>query len=590
MVFQLNIMWLKFVPFSIVLIFNTSFIGAQPYMQTDNPFRSPVDFEILLSGNFAELRGSHFHTGIDIKTKGTIGHNIYAIDDGYVSRIKVSPFGYGNALYIRHNNGYTSVYAHLNRFNIQIEQYVRNEQYRIKKFAVNLYPEEDVIKVNKGDVIGLSGNSGGSMGPHLHFEIRKTESEKPQNPLFWDFDIIDNIPPRFHHLIINPLSKNANVDGKHSRVIFNLDREKSNYFLKGKPVITVSDTVGVVAHVNDYLNNTHNRCGVYELKMFVNNKLFYHLKMDDLSFAENRYILSHIDYDLKIDSRIKAHKCYVDEGNHFSAYEYIENDGRLFVAPGERKYVTIEATDVKGNKADLKFTLLGVPSKDKPAVVDYDKILYAGQINTFEKDDIKLKFPTNALYRKVYFKYKKKPAINGLYSDIHAIHTYKEPLHKRYSISIKAKNIPFNYRDKLFLASVSADNEISSISSHITLDGDCVKASVRSFGSFAVAVDTVLPEIVPLNITENKDMSRESKISFKIKDELTGIDNYNGYINGQWVLFQYDAKNDLIFYEFDEYIPIADTYVLKLIVTDRKKNTAVKTISFKKPDLQSNKN
>lgn len=563
---------------------------AQPTYSYDNPFRSPVGFEILLSGNFAELRGSHFHTGIDIKTKGTIGHNIYAIADGYVSRIKVSPFGYGNALYIRHDNGYTSVYGHLNRFNIQIEQFVRNEQYKLKRFAVNLYPEENIIRVKKGDVIGLSGNSGGSMGPHLHFEIRKTASEKPQNPLFWDFEIKDNIPPRFHHLVLSPLSKNASVNGQNKRMVFNLNREKSNYFVKDNPVITVSDTIGVATHVNDYLNNTHNKCGVYELKMFVNNKLYYHLKMDELSFAENRYILSHIDYDLKLDSRIKAHKCYVDEGNHFSAYEYIDNDGRLLVTPGEKKHVKIIATDVNGNKSDLKFTLLGVPAKNEPKVTDYDKILYAGRTNVYERDDIKLKFPEKALYRKVFFKYDKKPAFEGLYSDIHVVHANNEPLHKRYTITMKAKEIPFKYRNKLFLASVSADNKVSSISSHVTYNDGWIKASLRSFGSFAVAIDTVIPEIIPINITENKNMNGESKISFKITDNLTGIEDYNGYINGQWVLFQYDAKNDLIFYEFDDYMPVADNYILKLIVTDRNNNTAVKTISFKMPELQSNKN
>ena len=573
-----------------LIVIQSITLFSQPSDDERKEFRSPVDIDIKLSGNFGELRGSHFHTGIDIKTKGTIGHNIYAIADGYVSRIKVSPVGYGNALYIRHDNGYTSVYGHLDRFNIQIEQYVITEQYLIKKFAVNLYPEANEIRVKKGDVIGLSGNSGGSMGPHLHFEIRDTKSEKPLNPLFWDMGIPDNIPPRFHKLILNPLSDKALINGKHERAIFDLERNQSVYFVKDKSVISVSDTIGVLAYVNDYLNNTYNRCGVFELKMLVDGELYYYLKMDDLSFAENRYIMSHIDYGLKIDTKIKAHKCYVDEGNHFGAYQFVKKDGRLFLKPGQRKNVKIIATDVNENKAELSFTLLGVPSNIEVPKREYAQVLIPGKVNYFESDGIKIKFPGNSIFRKVYFQYSKDSTMPKLYSDIYNIHNIREPLHKRYSLSIKANDIPYQYYDKIYLASVNKDNEISNAASNVKLEDGWINARIRSFGSFAVALDTIRPEITALNISENKDMSGESRIAFKITDEETGIDKYNGYINGQWVLFQYDAKNDLIYYEFDDYMPKANDYVLKLIVTDNKNNTAVKTISFTMSEMQSNRN
>jgi hypothetical protein len=557
-------------------------VKSQPVEKNKYPFRSPVDLDIRLSGNFAELRGSHFHAGIDIKTNGTIGHNIYSIADGYVSRIKVSPYGYGNALYIRHPNGYTSVYGHLSRFNIQIGQYVSNKQYNLKKFAVDLYPQPDEIPVNMGDVIALSGNSGGSTGPHLHFEIRKSATEKPQNPLFWDFEIADNIAPRFHHLILNPLSDHAQINGSHSRAIFKLDKEKSNYYTKDKSIITVSDTIGVVAHVNDYLNNTHNKCGVYELKMYVDDNLHYHLKMDDLSFAENRYILIHADYQLELDENIKAHKCYVDEGNHFSGYEFIENQGLLFVAPGQKKNVKIIATDVDGNKSDLQFTLLGVPVKAAKIIKDYVKILYPGKENVFETDSIKLKFSEKSLFRKVYFQFNMSSGNGKLYSDVYSVHNNREPVNKRYFISIKTQDIPFKYQDKVYLAGVNG-SDLYSVASNVSYKDKWLSAHIRSFGNFAAAIDTVRPEIIPINIYEKKYMLGEKRISFIIKDNETGIDSYNGYINGEWVLFQYDAKNDLVYYEFDDYLPKADKYVLKLIVSDNKKNTAVKTISFDMP-------
>jgi murein DD-endopeptidase MepM/ murein hydrolase activator NlpD len=575
---------------SLLIVFQGVIVFAQPTENEKEEFRSPVDFDIKLSGNFGELRGSHFHTGIDIKTKGTIGHNIYAIADGYVSRIKVSPFGYGNALYVRHDNGYTSVYGHLDRFNIQMEQYVRTAQYRMKKFAVNLFPEANEIRVKKGDVIGLSGNSGGSMGPHLHFEIRETKSEKPLNPLFWNLGIPDNIPPRFHNLIINPLSKKAQINGKHERAIFELEREQSTYFVKDKRVITVSDTIGVLAYVNDYLNNTYNRCGVFELKLFVDGELYYYLKMDDLSFAENRYILSHIDYGLKLDTKINAHKCYVEEGNHFGAYQFVKKSGRIFLKPGQKKNLKIVATDVEKNKAVLNFTLLGVPSDIDVPEKDFVQILIPGKVNYFESEGVKLKLPGNSLYRKVFFQYNKEPAMPSLYSDIYNIHNDREPLHERYSLSIKGNDIPFRYNDKIYLASVNNDNKISIATSNVEYKNGWLSAKIRSFGSFAIAVDTIRPQVTPLNISENKNMNGETRIAFKISDDETGIDKYNGYINGQWVLFQYDAKNDLIYYEFDDYMPKSNDYVLKLIVTDNKNNTAVKTISFTMPEMQSNRN
>ncbi len=567
--------------FVFILLLCASLVTAQPDSKR-NFFRSPVDIDILLSGSFAELRGTHFHTGIDIKTQGKIGHNIYAIEDGFVSRIKVSPYGYGNALYITHPNGYTSVYAHLDRFNIQIEEYVRRQQYASKSYAVNLFPESDLITVGQGDVIGKGGNSGSSLGPHLHFEIRTTDDEKPQNPMHWDFDIKDNIAPKFHNLIVYPLSARATVNNVTKKRLFSVERKGNDFTLKGNKLVKVADTVGVGVYVNDYLNNTYSRCGVTQLKVFVDDSLVYFLELDELSFAENRYILSHMDYALKVDRNIRAHKCYIESGNHFSGYKFHKNKGKLFVAAGEQKQVEIHAIDASANKSVLRFRLMGVDPLKNPQIIKADKVLKPGQTGHFERDEIHLTFPSKALYTKIDFTYSTEPGSDKMYSLIHHIHDNHTPIHQRYNLAMKTKGLPNELKNKLYLANVNENGESHSTVSSVRYEQGWAHARLREFGSFALMADTVPPEIMPLNIYENKDMTGEQGISVKITDDLTGIDSYNGFINDQWVLFTYDAKNDLLYYEFDEYLPQDSTFQLKLIVSDPKHNTSIKTINFKR--------
>ncbi|MDA3867472.1 MAG: M23 family metallopeptidase [Salinivirgaceae bacterium] len=562
-------------------------VNAQKPVKRFDDFMAPVDIEMLLSGNFAELRGSHFHTGIDIKTQAQSGFNIYSIDEGYVSRIKVSPYGYGNALYIRHPSGYTSVYAHLDKFNIQIEQYVREVQYERRKFAVDLFPSENLIQVSKGDVIGLSGNSGGSMGPHLHFEIRKTANEKPQNPLFWNFDIKDNIAPRFHRLLLYPLSASSEIERAGNRKVFGLNRLNNNYTVKGYNIIEVADTIGIGVHVNDYLNGSYNRCGVYDLKVKANNRIIYQLTMDELSFAENRYILSHIDYDLNRTDRIKAHRCFLDEGNKFSGYKTVEDHGRLYVAPGEEVPVEVIAEDVYGNTSTLHFTLRGRASQSHRPQPAAAQILRQGETNQFQRSDVILTLPRNALYRDVFFNYEKRTGTEQMFSDIHTLHTSNEPLHKHFNIAVKAPGISDALKDKIYLASVADNGYTYSASSNIRFADGWAHTRIRSFGSYALMADTVAPEIAFLNIYDGKDMISDSQIRIKINDTETGIKSYNGFINDKWVLFEYDAKNDLLQYSFDEHMPEAVAFILKIVVEDNKHNRSVKRVKFSRSDATS---
>ncbi|HOG20722.1 MAG TPA: M23 family metallopeptidase, partial [Salinivirgaceae bacterium] len=292
----------------LLLLIIVNNIKSQPY------FSNPLDIHQTLSGSFGELRSSNFHSGIDIKTNGITGHKVYAVADGFVSRINISPFGYGKAIYIDHPNGYTSVYAHLDSFVLQISDYVEKEQYERESFAVNLFLEPDVMPVKKGDIIGFSGNSGTSMGPHLHFEIRNTRTQKSLDPLNFNFDVVDNIPPKFHNLYIYPFGENSHVNGETQRIRKHIVRKGNTFQLANNDTIKALNRIGFAAHVNDKVNNSNNICDIVNLIVEVNDVKTFELNISEISFSEVRYVQSHIDYELYRKHKRFVHKCFIEPG------------------------------------------------------------------------------------------------------------------------------------------------------------------------------------------------------------------------------------------------------------------------------------
>ena len=223
--------------------------------QNDIEFAKPVDFPITLSGSFAELRSNHFHAGIDIKTYGQIGKKVFAIEDGFIARIKVAGGGYGHALYIQHPNGYTSVYAHLEGFNQEISAFVKEEQYIKQSFEVNLFPDREKFKVKKGQLIAFTGNTGGSNGPHLHFEIRKTKNQHPVNPLFFDFGVKDNTNPRINSIAIYPLDNQALVNGKNQKLILPAQKvDNERYTIEFSDSLRLAGDIGFGIETFDYFD------------------------------------------------------------------------------------------------------------------------------------------------------------------------------------------------------------------------------------------------------------------------------------------------------------------------------------------------
>ncbi|RLD62688.1 MAG: M23 family peptidase [Bacteroidetes bacterium] len=551
------------------LLINSSFSQTNI---SNKYFRSPLDIPLRLTGNFGELRSNHFHSGIDIKTQGVIGLKVYAVADGYVSRIKISPFGYGKAMYISHPNGIVSVYGHLHEFNIQLDKYVKYKQYMNKSYSIDIFPEKNEIPVRKGDVIALSGNSGTSGGPHLHFELRNSKTEHPINPLLFKFNIIDKIKPRIYKTYIYPLNPNSYVNNSINKKTFSVTGNNGKYFLKEKDTIIVHGEIGFALKAYDYLNNSYNKCGVYSIKLKVDNNLIFYNKFDEFSFSETKNIKSYMDYNESIRHKNRFHKCFLDPNNDISIYKNIINRGIVNFNDNKTHNINFTIKDVYDNTSTLDFVIKSSSKENSSIDTSYKQctqVMPYEKINFFTDDDIKIFFPENSLFDTLFFQFNKSEAVAGSLSPVYHIHNCYTPIKNKYSLSIKIGSLPDSLVNKTIIAYVDKKNKIYAIGKKWNHEQNFVEVKTNKLGNFTIAIDTVPPKIIPYNFTINTDLSNLNKIKFKIKDTLSGIDTYNGYIDNQWVLFEYDAKKNLLTYVFDEKISKKNNHTLKLTVTDR---------------------
>ena len=528
----------KILYFFIFFFFSNNLSFSQDYI-------NPLDFRLLLSGTFGELRGNHFHAGIDFKTKGVEGQKIYAIADGYISRIKVSSYGYGKALYINHLNGQTSVYAHLKEFSEKIDTIVKKEHYKREKFEINVFPKANSINVKQGEVIALSGNSGSSQGAHLHFEIRDTKTEHPLDPLDFGFKVIDNISPILKELKVFDLNNH-----KLSKT-YKIKKIKKNYYVGD--TIYSNEKTGLGIYTYDQSNDAYNKNGVNAIKLFLDSNLIYHFELDKLDFSKNKYINAHIDYEEKVLSKRKFHKCYRLPHNPLKNYKTILNSGYINLEYNKIYHIKFEVFDSYKNKSELSFYL-------KKAKIDYkDTSEVTNEIvrkfswyneNNFSNNNFKISINKNYLYESIDFKYLEKDSIEGIYGKIHQCHYEIVPLHKSAKISIRA-SVPRNLREKVYIAKIKGEKFRYFGNKW---ENNFLTAKISEFGDFAIAADTILPKITGVNIYPGKEIKKQQTIKCLIEDKESGIKKYNASINNKWILMEYDHKRKLLEYDFNEIV------------------------------------
>lgn len=554
------------------LFINISNSQAQDYPK--DYFAAPLEIPLYLSGTFAELRTNHFHSGIDIKTGGREGQRVLAVADGVVSRIKVSPYGFGNAIYVVHPNGYTSVYAHLQRFNEEIQEFVRKEQYRQQSFAVELFPPGDMFQVKKGELIALSGNSGGSGGPHLHFEMRDTRTEKIINPLHFGFDVKDSRYPDLYNLEVYEFNDGELVSSYTQSL---LRQGTGKYSLSGNGLIEVSNPAAFGITTTDKQDGYPNKNGVYSIKMTIGDEVYYSFEAKTFAFAETRYINSHIDFAQKACCRRTINKMYLEPNNLFSAYNTNDRMKLTELVPDSVYPVKVEVSDIKGNLSTLEFDLVYIPAEvdvNEDVEMDVPKFSYS-QTNFLKKDGFQIVMPEGALYTDVFVPYEKSEACDECLSFIHKVASREVPVQKYYTLKIKPDAGYQGDKSKLAIASLK-DGKYDDYEGGEWESGFVVTRT-RQFGEFAIILDTIPPSVDPVNFGDGSNIHGATRLSFVIDDELSGIDTYDVTIDGEWVLFEYDAKNNLIYTDVRGLNIEDGEHVLKVRVGDEKKNITEKT-------------
>jgi hypothetical protein len=538
-------------------------------------FISPVNIPLLLSANFGELRIDHFHSGIDVKTQGVTGKEVIATADGYIYRISVSPGGFGKALYIKHPSGYSTVYGHLDKFTDEIEEYVKNSQYDKKSFTVTLYPTGDKFRVKQGDIIAYSGNSGSSGGPHLHYEIRRADNEKPVNPLLFDFGTSDNIAPVIEKLFIYPITANTSINGKNGIKKLDVSGGHGNFYIPADREIIINGPAGFGIKSFDLLNDSYNKCDVYSIELIIDSMTVFKYVMDSFSFSESRYINSHIDYETYMKDKIYIQRTFLLPNDKLSAYRNLVNRGIFFFNEEKTYNARIIVTDIHKNESELTFH---IKSNAENRLIHHEEpdsdivVMPFNKPNRFISENIRVIIPPGTLYDTLKFSYNSVPGEDGMFSDIHMVHNKNQPVHRAYTVAIKPDSVPSGYESKMLIVQRNGDQRNNPLKS--TWSDGYLTAEPMVFGNFYIGIDTIEPLISANGLLSVNDLSEKKEIKIRITDDLSGIKSYEPEIDGKWALFEYDQKNDILIYRFDEKrIKRKSDHILKLKVTDNKDNT-----------------
>ncbi len=537
---------------------------------------------MLLSGSFAELRSNHFHSGMDIKTQGVTGQTVSAAAKGYISRISISPTGYGNSLYINHTNGTTTVYGHLQKFRDDIQEYIRDIQYELKSFQVDVQLPPDIFPVEKREFIALSGNTGSSGGPHLHFEIRDTQTEEPLNPLDFGFNIIDKIPPTISGLEITPLTKNSQVENNSKKKIYPVVFFEGKYHLANNPVIPVYGDIGFAFEAYDYFDGTPNKCGLSKIQLIIDGELYFLMNLHRFSFDETRYINSFIDFEAFVIQKRRFQKAYIEPGNKLSMYDYETNNGIFSATDDQIHTVDIDVEDAYGNNSVLTFRIKGEIQEFASDQLNNNNRFEWNRDNHFVNENIELDIPKENLFNSIDFEYQKFPGEVGYLSDLYQLGRNTIPLFNGAKLRIRPNYMQENLVDKSLLVSIDPISGKYSAAGGKYENG-WVSSEIKVLGLYAIRADTVAPVIKPLSIANKNTLTENSRIRFTITDDLSGIAKIDGYIDGNWALFEYDSKNSLITHYFDKNrFEMNRQHQLKLIVSDYKNNISVYEASFQK--------
>ncbi|OSZ82608.1 hypothetical protein CAP35_04905 [Chitinophagaceae bacterium IBVUCB1] len=530
-------------------------------------FRNPLDIPILLAGNFGECRPNHFHSGIDIKTNGEENLPVYAIADGYVSRIKMEAGGFGHALYITHPNGYTSLYAHLNDFAPAIQRFVKTTQYKTESWTMDVQLTASQFPVKKGQLIAWSGNTGGSTAPHLHLEIRDSKTEHPLNPQLFGFDIKDDIAPLPTQIALYDMRTSIY---QQTPQIAKLKKKEGVYM--ADTILCNAPLAGIGVNVNDYMNGSDNTLTFYTADIYLDSVKQGTITLDDIGYDVTRYLHAHIDYKTKKQTGEWIQLMYQLRGNALDGiYKWTGNKGILDIADKKTHRINIALTDANRNTANIFLYIRA--ATDTTASICKSNIFKVNEVNQFEHPNVIIKLNDKALYDDVCFGFAAVKDASG-YSDRYRLGDVYVPVHSYFDISIKPnKAIPFALKDKIALVYSDGKDETGKAA---MLDNGWYKASVRNMGEYRLVADTTAPVIKPMQ-KQNAILSKAKRMSFTIKDNITSVKKYRGELDGKWICIEQHGSQ--YFYTFDEHCP-KGKHTLVLTATDENGNTSKLIYNF----------
>ena len=519
------------------ILFTTLFISNINFgISQEIDFHTPIDAPFDLSGTFGEFR-SRFHTGIDFKSRGVQGQKIFSIEDGYISRIEVNNYGYGKVIYIDHLNGFTSVYAHLKNFNPELDEYIKSELYKSKRNSIKKFPKTNQLRINKGEVIGYSGNTGRSFGPHLHFEIRDTKSQDAINPLMFNYTYKDDERPIIRGLYIinenNSLVRNSPIRKKVKKI------NDSTYTVDD---FEYNGKIGVGLDIYDIqYKNLYNQNGVYKVELFIDSILKYSYKMDKIKFSENHYKKIMYDYLSLAQKNKKVLKIYTPRNSDLSFLKNNKFNGIINSDSIRDNSLLVRVSDWNGNSSSIKFNLKANDSISRRSSYNGIEIL-TNQNYTLNKNSSIIEIGKNTFYDDLL--------MNISYqSDTLNLGKEKDPF--RSSIRIK---LPHKISDTLELRQSFVGKIINGKISYISSkkNKSYIYANTSSLGEYIISKDTLKPDIKPINFKNNSNIKVKNTLKLRLKDDLSGIKNYSSYFNGNWALFEYEPKSNMIFHNLSD--------------------------------------
>ena len=540
----------------------TIFFLYASIINSQNSGDYPLEIPIILSGTFGELRPNHFHAGIDIKTKGTEGFKVYSIGDGYVSRIQITHGGYGKALYIKHDNGQSSVYAHLQKFSPKIEKIVKEIQYSKESYTFRSYPSKDEIRISEKELIGFSGNTGRSFGPHLHYELRD-ELDRPINPMaFKNYSVKDTIPPVVLGLYYKLIPENSISGSNSSFNELKLKKISNNLFISD--TLKTSGPVGFGINSFDRMNNTWNKMGLSNIKTNIDGNEIFNMDLNSFSYDEWRHINTFIDYPYYKNKKIKIQKLYIEEFNPLDMYKRSLGDGVVKINETNVTYLYIvKLFDFNKNQSEILVPIQWVKQNDlSNRKLDFENMFKVNKDSTynFKFPGAKVSIEKNSFYTDKMIQ---------IFEENNLLHVDKDsiPLLKGITIKMDISRYNDSIRNRTYIGRIGENKKSSFVSSK--KEENYVIAKVNNLGDFVIKIDSIKPNVSVIDISDNQWISNRKNLSIKISDNESGVKNYRGTINDKWILLEYNPMKGILSYDFNDNVNRDDAKnVLEIKIED----------------------